>query len=100
MPKMLNDVCGYLTNECNHQDLWIDWRAWPAGPIPSHLTEQPIIISSSGRDLADYDGTFWYFINSYGYLQFDAQVDFSDPLVTRNPPLDTQQIKLLEDFVL
>lgn len=98
MPKMLNEVCDYLTNECHHQGLWIDWRPWPSGPMPPHLTEQPFVTSCSGRELADYNGTCWYFMNNYGYLQFDVIVDFNDPLVTRHSPLDAESIALLNTY--
>ncbi|WP_270655237.1 hypothetical protein [Enterobacter bugandensis] len=79
LPNTLNEVCDYLTTECGHQHLWLDWRAWPAGPRPPHLNKQPFVTSCSGRELAEYDGAKWCFINCTEFLYFNDVDDVAKP---------------------
>lgn len=92
MPKTLREVCDFLT-KCGHQYLWLDWRSWSSNPKPQHLNEQPFVTSCSGRELAEYDGATWYFINCTEYLHFNAIDDFDNPATTKHAYLTADDIE-------
>lgn len=96
MPKTLREVCDKLISQYGHQDLWCDWRPWPDKPGRPNLAQQPVVISCSRRELAEYDGTKWHFLNSKEYLVFNSVDDFYNPAVAGDMYLDDMAFKTLQ----
>ncbi|EOC1315314.1 hypothetical protein ACI09C_004424 [Cronobacter turicensis] len=98
MPKTLREVCDTLISQYGHQDLWFDWRPWANEPGRPDLAHQPMVISCSRRELAEYDGRTWHFLNSPLYLHFNPEDDFYDPAVAGDIYLDDLAFKKLQLF--
>jgi len=96
--KTLKEVCETLKNQYGHSDLWFDWRTWADDPGLFHLSKQPVVISCSRRELAEYDGNCWHFLNSPLYLYFNPVDDFYDPAVAGDIYLDDLAFKKLKLF--
>lgn len=80
--KYLMQVWGFLTNQCvGHKELWLDWRPWPAYMISPAISpvwkQQPIVVSRSGRQLAQLsaDGQLWHYGSGIYPLTFDPALD-------------------------
>lgn len=80
--KYLIQVWGFLTNKwIGHKELWLDYRPWPAYMISPTISpawkEQPIVVSRSGRQLAQLsaDGQLWHYGSGINPLTFDPALD-------------------------
>ncbi|MDQ9388639.1 MULTISPECIES: hypothetical protein [Serratia] len=98
MPKTLKEVCDYLTTKCGHQKVWIVWVPWSSKSIPMFFQQQPVVISCSGRQLAEYDGSVWCYINSNEFLRFNLFDDLDNPAITKRKYLDDDDIDVLTAF--
>lgn len=98
MSKILREVFETLKNQYGHSELWLDWRTWENKLGLFHLLKQPVVISCSRRELAEYDGKCWHFINSPLYLEFNSEDDFYDPAVAGDMYLDDRAYKKLKLF--
>lgn len=99
LPKNLREVCDTLTTQYGHQDLWFSWRPWANNPGRPNLSMQPVVISCSRRELAEYDGNMWYYLNSPNYVRFNPVEDEYDPSVVNSQLLDELSIKKLNLFL-
>lgn len=98
MPQTIREVCDTLTTQYGHQDLWFIWRPWTNNPSIPYLLQQPMVISCSKRELAEYDGTYWHFLNSPLYLHFNPVDDFYVPPGAGDMYLDSEACKSLQLF--
>ncbi|QZY83019.1 hypothetical protein K7H21_28205 (plasmid) [Klebsiella sp. CTHL.F3a] len=63
MPKTLNIVFDYLTTQYGHQHLWLKLEARTSCLENYRYPIDFYVVSSTGHELAEFDGTKWYYIN-------------------------------------
>lgn len=91
LPKTLREVCDFLTGQYGHQHLWLNLE-----PRTSHLNNFRFLIdfrvvSSSGQELAEFDGTQWYYINPC-FLTFNVTVHGLPPSTVGDFQLDKNRV--------
>ncbi|EHO5973680.1 TPA: hypothetical protein QHB96_004457 [Citrobacter freundii] len=100
MPKTLIEVFDYLTTERGHQYLWLNLTPRTSYLGSFRLPIDFLVVSSSGQELAEFDGTGWYYINP-GFLTFDVAVHGVPPSTVGTIPLDKNSvIDLKKTFVI
>lgn len=90
MPKTLIEVFDYLTTERGHQSLWLNLTPRTSYLDSFRLPIDFLVVSSSGQELAEFDGTRWYYINP-GFLTFDVAVHGTPPPTLGHLPMDKQK---------
>ena len=91
LPKTLREVFDFLTDQYGHQHLWLNLE-----PRKSHLNNFRFLIdfrvvSSSGQELAEFDGARWYYINPC-LLKFNVTVHGLPPSNAGHFQLDKNRI--------
>ncbi len=91
LPKTLNEVFDCLTAQYGHHHLWL--KLEPLTYCPGNCL-YPInfyVVSSSGQELAEFDGTWWYYINPC-FLTFNVMVHGVPPSTVGHFQLDKNNV--------
>lgn len=77
MYSTVEEIYPVLTGTFDHTELWLQTRPWPSHMKSCSWPEQHIIVSRSGRILAQRDGNrdCWYLDSGIYSLWYDPELD-------------------------